>query len=364
MAPAIPGIAVHDLTVAITTSPTPSAPGTDLISAVLRSFRHHCPDLLACPVVVVLDTYDDVGDCARLKKGIVTNDGAACYDAYKENVKRLVLDEYRRVPHDRDDGGGRASEPLIATRGEAEYGSDFGKNFVELRMTQTADRRVTFIEPAKRLGFGLAVRSALRTATTAYTWVQQHDWPLAADIPLRSILRVMDGDSTERPVKYVCLPSVRMRSYAVSSHVIKFPALRELTATLKGDFRASGDDDNEDDDSVPLTPLFFWHDKPHLAATSHYLERVFSSRLAIQRGGFIEDVIGQRARDQMKQGKWARWACWLYYPEEGTRLCVRHLQGRTWKGIDGAAKELQLRLEAAALASRPLAFDDSVSLDL
>jgi len=327
MAPAARGMSIDDVTVIITTSPTPSAPGTDLVAAVARSFRTHCPDLLACPVILVLDTYDTIGAWPRLKKGVVTADGAAQYNVYKQNVKQLVLSEYRRAREESSSDGGSASEPLVEFVGEAEYGFEGRGNPVGLHISRTADGRTTFIEPSRRLGFGLAVRSALRIADTPYVWVQQHDWPLSADIPLRSILRAMDEDSPDRPVKYVCLPSTRMRSYATSNHVVKFPALRTLTAALKGDFAAS-----DDGDSLPLTPLFFWHDKPHVASRAHYLERVFATRLAIQRGGFIEDLIGQRARDQMKQGSWARWACWLYYPDEGTKLCVRHLQGRTWKG--------------------------------
>lgn len=25
----------------------------------------------------------------------------------------------------------------------------------------------------------------------------------------------------------------------------------------------------------------------------------------------------------------------MYYPEEGRQLCLRHLQGRTWLGVEG-----------------------------
>ncbi len=87
-----------------------------------------------------------------------------------------------------------------------------------------------------------------------------------------------------------------MHSYAVSAAVIRFPVLRELTRSLQREFGEGGGK------KVPLTPLFFWHDKPHVAEKKHYLERVFPSRLAMLRGDFIEDKIGQRARTQMKEG--------------------------------------------------------------
>ncbi|OTA92210.1 hypothetical protein M434DRAFT_31996 [Hypoxylon sp. CO27-5] len=314
------------LTVIITTSPTPSAPSTELISTILSSFRIHCGSLLCCRVIVVFDTYDHITLHARLKKGQVTTDGARTFDLYKQNVKELILNEF---------GGNESPQNLARGQGEAEFGySGVKTNFVPFSLSQTTNNRVTFIEPLKRLGFGLAVRSALRLTETPFVWVHQHDWPLVSDIPLDPLLDIMRVTETDEtvPVKYVCLPSVRLLTYADSAHVVQFPILKELTASLRRDFLT------ESGASVPLTPMFFWHDKPHLASTKHYLSRVFPTRLSILRGAFIEDTIGQRARNQMKEGDWAKWATWLYYPDDGRRLCLRHLQGRTWQG---AEKELE-----------------------
>ncbi|KAI0599499.1 hypothetical protein F4775DRAFT_591289 [Biscogniauxia sp. FL1348] len=305
------------ITLIITTSPTPSAPSTELVEATLAGFRAHCPDLLShgCRVVVVLDTYDRVGASARLKKGQVTAEGAAQADAYRRNVRALVLREYgygelelERGPDDDD--------------ALAEYGSPCAEaNAVPYAIAATPDRRVTFLEPRRRLGFGLAVREALRAAVrTPYVWVQQHDWPLVENVPLRAIVGVMRASEAEGaapPVRYVCLPSVRMRAYAVSAHVIRFPALRRLTAELKREFVVEQGEGDVGVVRIPLTPLFFWHDKPHLASAAHYQARVFNSRLALPRGAFIEDTVGHRAREQMKKGEWEKWACWLYYPGEG-----------------------------------------------
>ena len=328
------------LTVIITTSPTPSAPSTDLLSSVLLSFRQHCPGLVCCRVIVVFDTYDRIEAKARLKRGTVTAEGARNFALYRDNVKELILREYQP---ERD-----PDQALTQDDGVAEYGLSGDWNNVSLKISHTHDKWVTFIEPTQRLGFGLAVRSALRLTSTPYVWIHQHDWTLISDIPLQAMLQVMQASSAEAaseaapppppppppPVKYICLPSVRMASYAVSPHVTYFPELRRLTASLRRDFFASGT-------TIPLTPLFFWHDKPHVASVGHYLERVFPSRLAMPRGAFIEDTVGHRARGQMKGGVWARWACWLYYPDEGRRLCLRHLNGRMWRS---AEYNLQKRL--------------------
>ncbi|KAI0441113.1 hypothetical protein F4803DRAFT_436582 [Xylaria telfairii] len=331
------------VTLIITTSPTPSAPSTDLISDILASFKLHCPALLSCRVIVVFDTYDRIGESMRLKKGQITAEGARAVEQYKANVKALILDEW--YPE-----AAQAAE-TVHGQGLAEYGSPhLAENHVALSTLQTLDKRVTFIEPAGRVGFGLAVRSALRMTETPYVWVQQHDWPLVRDIPLASLVDVMqasEGDTTV-PVKYVCLPAIRMLSYAASAHVLQFPTLRALTAKLKRDFTAS------DGAGVPLTPLFFWHDKPHVASTAHYLARVFPSRLAIARGDFIEDSVGQRARTQMKEGNWAKWACWLYYPADGREVCLQHRHGRKWRGVEADVQTKALFAEMRSKLSSPL----------
>ena len=406
LAPPPPEEIASLLTIVLTTSPTPSAPGTDLVAAVIASFRAHCPALLACPVIVVFDTYDHIGPQLRLKKGWVTPVEAAHYETYKANVKALLTDTWG--------AGGATEEVEEEKQGLAEYGSSFRVDncSVPFTIVRTAGGRVTFIDPKIRLGFGLGVRTALRTAATPYVWVQQHDWTLAADIPLAAMLDAMrsselamgdddvvaksfvDADlpigpeldapadpsadsplttspptvsptssassvspfldsSVPVPIRYICLPAVRMLRYAASAHAIGFPTLRALTeafkrevptssssspsSTISPDLCGSSNATSSDLGSghrIPLTPLFFWHDKTHIASRAHYLRRVFPTRLAISRGDFIEDHIGQRARDQMKRdpAAWHRWACWLYYPEQGTQLCLRHLQGRTWRG--------------------------------
>ncbi|KAH1496605.1 hypothetical protein LV164_003883 [Aspergillus fumigatus] len=314
------------LTVIITTSPAPSNPATDLIASVLQSFQQHCAGLTDARVVVVFDTFARVTSQPRLKKGYASPELAESYALYKRNIKALILQTYR---HEQDGQGQAASEKSHA---EAEFGFD-GR--VELLITRTRSRKITFIEPVARLGFGLAVRSALRVVETPYVWVQQHDWALEADIPLEPLLEIMQGSEADDavPVKYVSFPSVRMKRYAVSPHVTDHAALRELTTSLKRDFVVRSP--SRPERKIALTPLFFWFDKPHVASTAHYLARVFPTPLAMRRGEFIEDKIGQRARAQMKEGQWAKWATWLYYPDEGDLLCLRHLMGRTWRGFGG-----------------------------
>lgn len=330
------------LTIILTTSPTPSAPATELLEAIFASFHRHCGPLLSCRVIVVFDTFVDVAPANRLKKGYVTTQGAANWPVYKRNVEKLVLQEF---------AGAEEDVSMTKEEQQAEWGSPGppGKpNLTSYSIRRTEDHRVTFIEPAERMGFGLGVRSALRATETPYVWVQQHDWRLDVDIPIWSIIEVMVASHADAkaPVKYVCLPSVRLLGYATSAHVNVFPELRQITAAVKRDFSTS----SHPDETVPLTPLFFWHDKTHIASTEHYLQRVFPSRLSMPRGAFIEDHIGQRARNQMKEGQWQKWACWLYYPENGQQVCLRHLHGRTWRGTEAEKKKIQaIRLKNGSL---------------
>lgn len=40
--------------------------------------------------------------------------------------------------------------------------------------------------------------------------------------------------------------------------------------------------------------------------------------------------------------QWTKWATWLYYPDEGKELCLRHLKGRTWRGTEGEAGNIAM----------------------
>ncbi|GKU07206.1 feruloyl esterase [Fusarium langsethiae] len=309
------------LTVIITTSPTPSAPSTELISTILDSFHRHCPELTKCNVIVVFDGFDQIVPTARLKKGQVTPQQATAFTAYKKNVKDLILKQYHEDP---------VNVSFTQKTAIAEYGSPKHENAVDYTISQTIDQRATFIESSRRFGFGLAVRSALRVTKTSHVWVQQHDWAITADLPIQPLLQIMQihESDPEAPIKYVCLAAVRMLSYATSAIVSEFPNLRDTSLALTRDYESP----SHPGIKIPLTPMYFWHDKPHLASVAHYLERVFPTRLAMLRGDFIEDKIGQRARAQMKDGFWKKWATWLYYPDNGKTLCLRHLKGRTWEG--------------------------------
>jgi hypothetical protein len=170
---------------------------------------------------------------------------------------------------------------------------------VRYRVEQTRNGKVTIIKPERKLGFGIAVRDAVRMSRTGYVWIQQHGWVLKCSVSISPLLQIMrnSNEDEEATVKYVYLLAVRMLGYAVSAAVVRFPVLRALTRDLRREIEVEvgGTVGGEKGKvKVELTLMFFWHarhDKPHVACRKHYLERVLPSRLAVLRGNFIKDKI-------------------------------------------------------------------------
>lgn len=405
---------MDDLTLIITTSPTPSAPSTELLTSILASFRTHCPALLNCPVITVFDTYSLIAPTPRLKRGHVTSQMAEDYDVYRRNATKLILETWEHLPPQAPTpaaslspiGSSSASPspspsaspvPRVSkeTATHAEYGAPGKGLSVPIAVSRSVDKRVIFLTPATTLGFGLAVRSALREVRTKYVWVQQHDWALERDVPLRELLGVMraseegaedknsGGNDVPPKIRYVSFPSVRMQRYARSSNAEQHAEMRSATRRWKGDFEPPDADSCEAPEenvqshmkpklTIPLTPVFFWYDKPHIALKDHYMSLIFpDDQLAISRGDFIEDTIGCAAREEMKAGGWKRWATWLYYPDEGETVVLRHLQGRTFRGREeelragevwrasGGLKKVKKRDTKAGTGSDEAAVEDA-----
>ena len=81
---------------------------------------------------------------------------------------------------------------------------------------------------------------------------------------------------------------------------------------------------------IPFTRLFYWYDKPHIARTSHYRDFVFCNGF-FRRGDFIEDTLGHVQLDDVKKNglqAHARYGTFLYYPDEGKKAALVHLNGR------------------------------------
>ncbi|KAJ3291629.1 hypothetical protein HK104_005909, partial [Borealophlyctis nickersoniae] len=175
------------------------------------------------------------------------------------------------------------------------------------------------LEMSDRIGFALAVRTALEYVKTRYVLVVQHDWEFIRELDLETIVRAMERDSDE--VKYVGFISSRVEEYAERKG--KGPMLPP-SLVEPGRF------------AIPLARLYFWFDKNHVAEADHYRNFVFSCG-RFQRGDFIEDTFGQAQLTDIKRptaaegiAVHAKYATWLYYPQNGRVSHLFHLNGRKY----------------------------------
>ncbi|BFZ65235.1 hypothetical protein YB2330_006398 [Saitoella coloradoensis] len=354
----MPADLAHLVTVLITTSPTPSNPSTDLIGAVVDSFRKYCPELLRCPHVVVFDNFtvdENIKGKNRMKKGKVREEMGLHYAEYKDNVKSLLCDEGMR----REEGE-KESWPY-----------DAWSRTTRIALMRTYREGVvapalTFLEMGTQLGFGLAVREGLREVKTPYVIVVQHDWVFCADIPIRAILNTMVRSEEEGKrfrVRYVGMNGGRSLQYAIRRAQVH-PVLWQTT-------RAMVEKREREEGDVELTPLFHWFDKPHICSVQHYLSTVFTRSGHIARGDFIEDKFGHRMMDECKEkGEEAmkKYCAWMWYPDHGRTAVLWHLRGRKRGGDEERVKELRdnavpkVKNNCDALEEHALSFGDESTM--
>lgn len=299
------------VTLIITTSPTPSAPSTDLISDILASFKLHCEALLSCRVIVVFDTYDRIGESMRLKKGQITAEGARAVEQYKTNVKDLILNEWYPKAAE------AAHVSCMAKLGRVRVAASCREpccavDLADARQARHIHRacRPCWLRPRGALG-PQNDRDPLRLGPAAR---------LAAGA--RHPARVPGESDASLRRRHHRAREIRLPPRDPDAIVRDVGARATIPHTTRPDSEAQARLSHLRRARVPLTPLFFWHDKPHVASTAHYLARVFPSRLAIARGDFIEDSVGQRARTQMKDGNWTKWlAGSITPPTAGKSAC-------------------------------------------
>ena len=79
-----------DVTVILTTSPSPSHPSLELVAVTLASFKH-VKGLDACRKIIVCDGYRRKGKKSRPRRGVVTEELDANYKAYKDRLAAGVF---------------------------------------------------------------------------------------------------------------------------------------------------------------------------------------------------------------------------------------------------------------------------------
>eukprot|EP01060_Flectonema_neradi_P035534 TRINITY_DN656_c0_g1_i1.p1 TRINITY_DN656_c0_g1~~TRINITY_DN656_c0_g1_i1.p1 ORF type:complete len:445 (+),score=35.66 TRINITY_DN656_c0_g1_i1:118-1452(+) len=295
------------LTVVLTTSPTQSNPGTDLIDAVYSTFVK-IPGLEECHLIICCDGYDELGatDCSRqklgFKRGCVSPESAAAYEGYKQNLKLGIVQK-------------RAQLGLKTT--VLEFGNE-------------------------RQGFGWAVRLALADhVRTKYTMVLQHDRYFETNFDLLDLLvKVMDPEPEKYAVVYFQNQSLMDHVQKIRNRVISFKNGKDSWSDpLFQPKQFEGTD-------VSLLPCLAWLDSTHVGLTTHLIKFLFGrkgiaaqSGVPIKRGCFPEDCINQVQVSALKEhgpSSHSRFKTW-FINQPGTPQ-VRHLSGRVFNN-DGTSGE-------------------------
>lgn len=297
-----PDIRPDLLTIILTTSPTPSAPSTELVSSVLSSLPL---PLYKLDLIISFDGFTiSKNNRGRLKKGQIPQSMADAYAPYIENVKALFNTE---VTPERFDGR------MHTFVSEAQSPSSVHGG------------HITFIRHKFRQGFGFSVKAALEYCKSANVLVMQHDWIfIPPQPPLIDLLNIMTTEEEINYITFIARQTVGYKEATGKNHNLKKAV---FAASLR--IRSNRPYPND------LIACLHFFDRPHLCTVSLY-RKVFSSK-AVRRGDFIEDTAGcqylslivSASSDEESVLKWLTFGCWLYYPRDGADIVIRHLSGRT-----------------------------------
>ena len=257
------------LTVIITTSPLPRHPCMLMLDAILASL-HRFGGCAGCRTLIVCDGYDVSETLPRWKKGKISAEAAARYEAHKMALHAAC----RR-------GGLYANCEIL--------------------------------ENWQHIGFAHGVRRGVRAALTEYVLVVQHDRPLMRRAPLGALVAALD----ERPeLAHVNLPTGNTLAKSYEHFVASKYALRVGAHAVA----AAG---------LRFVPLLQFYDSTHLSRVSAYTTLFGRTRFAP--GDFLEDVLGQRQLAAIRAGGMEAHATidgmWVL-DDALAEVMVSHLDGR------------------------------------
>lgn len=289
-----------DLTIILTTSPTPSIPSTELVRGVLDSLP---PALALVPLII---TFDGFTICrnenyidGRLKRGQVPAAMAEAYPEYIDNVKRLFTQE--------------DLEPDTDMRTDA------------LVYKSHHSRDVTFIQHQRHQGFALSVKTAIRYCTTTFVMVSQHDWVFETAPPISQLLQLMTDEPDVNYVTFVARLSKRYEHRMANSNA-RCRAVLHAAKTLRRGQHFESD----------MVACLHFYDRPHLAVVQMYRD-LFEDYPRLRPGEFLEDSIGTKYSNSIRNAStdeeallaWKTIGTWMYAPDGGLSRGLRHTSGRT-----------------------------------
>lgn len=297
--------ACPDVSVIITTSPVPSNPSTGMLQCVLGNLSL-IPPLERAKKLLVCDGYAVVGHGRKPKHkaGRITADDAERYGQFKHAVRALVA--AATAACDKDVGGPRSD--VGGSRGGSSVGNGGSIGlFAHLQV----------LELVEHVGFGHAVKRALDEVDTDFVLVLQHDQQFIRGFALAGVLRAMT--LYPQRLKYVGLCSATTQHYE-HSVLSKYGLRLQRTCEF----------------GVPLMPLIFFYDKPHICSRRYYQEVIFGEDSPVRRGDFIEETHGKAQRaDILLNGMGVHDRYGTYQLDDRdqsgeTLVVVRHINGRAF----------------------------------
>lgn len=304
------------LTVIITTSPVKSHPSTELLDAVRESFNL-VDGLCECNQIIVADGYivNDDGSPNKEKSGKISRELADAYEHFLVDL-REKLDLEGPVP----------SRRLIVR--------------------------------SKRYGFAENLRCGVLIATTPYVLVVQHDQLFLRPLRNLSLFQIISSLVEHPEIKYLGLMSSSDMNYQIrrynlpeyqlfrdDSKKVVHDFVRHHLQTWKSSVQSGSDNDNGNDlvkfhqlkYGLPLMPLDFWYDKPHIASRRVYLDFVFGQThfnyhtgISVRVNNFVEDSLGNVIKSNIQHRGWMAFTMYHIYSlyDDPENPIIGHLDGR------------------------------------
>lgn len=285
------------LTIIITTSAIQSHPSTQVIDQVIDSFSHFSHSVDITEIIIICDGYT------------VINNGNS--DDEKINSK--------------------------ASRISQEIADNYEIYMNKLNELYSAPQ-YRIIRRDKHYGFARNLKYCLDQVTTKYVLVVQHDWQFMKPIDMGKLIKVMD-DNNE--INYINFISSSTTNYL--SRMFKTGNKWKIDQKIR--------EKNKEKFGIPIVPLMFWYDKPHLCRTDFYKYFVFGgvhynykTNNLIKVRSFVEDSFGNLILDNIKvRGlqEHTLYGTYLFY-ETPDEEHLRHVNGRGFITQEQRDKKIEI----------------------
>lgn len=230
-------------------------------------------------------------------------------DGLNDCKKIIICDGYQIIPNNKYKSG--------------KITQDVATNY-DLYIESITDKyhNSEIIKRDKRCGFAKNVKYALDLVRTDYVIIIQHDQIFLRNINFKDIIDMMTIYEEINYINFISLQTVNYEAKLISRYNTFYEEYKKESKLC----------------DLPIMPLLFWYDKPHICRTSYYKEYVFgikhliiktNKRISVK--NFIEDSFGQVLKENIKIGgykEFIKYHSFLYY-DEPTNPAIAHIDGRT-----------------------------------